>query len=142
MGWKESCITALDAEKMFENPGHKMRFQELMDCFSKYPFFSRGLCKCMYLSAWDDEHFVIMLETLNDMALGRENNTEDMKIQGDMMAEDYADAEGYGDAYMFRLSGMFLENRKGKPEGEEKLSPEYLYLVNQALKAGEIIDGI
>lgn len=142
MGWKVSCVVALDAEKMFENSGHKMRFQELIDCFSGYPFFSRGLCKCMYLSAWDDEHFAIMLETLNDMALGRENNTEDMKIQGDMLAEDYADADGYGDAYVFRLSGMFLEGKKGRPAGEEKLTPEYRYIVRQALRAAEIIDTI
>lgn len=140
MEWKEICISELEAGKLFEDSGHRTRFQELLECYSEYPFFSRGLCKCMYLSAWDEEHFTIMLETLNIMALGRENDTDDMKLQGDVMAEEMADEHAYGDAYVFRLSGMFLEGKKGKPDGEERLSPEYQYIVRRALEAAEIID--
>lgn len=142
MGWKDDCIKALDAERMFENSGHRTRFIELMECYSEYPFFSKGLCKCMYLSAWDEEHFAVMLETLTDMAIGREHDTEDMKIQGDMMADEHMDDHAYGEAFMFRLSGMFLENKEGKPEGEEKLSEGYRYLTGRALKAGEIVDKV
>ena len=45
MGWKENCLAALDAAKLFENSGHRTRFKELMDCYSNYPFFTKGLCK-------------------------------------------------------------------------------------------------
>jgi len=94
----------------------------------------------MFLSAWDEEHFAVMLETLTSMALGQEQDTEDMKFQGDVLADEHIDEHAYGEAYMFRLSGMFLENRNGKPDGWEKLSPEYQYLVRRGLEAADIID--
>ena len=75
MKWKNDYLTALDEAGLFENTGHRTRFKELMDCYAGFPFFSKGLCKCIYLSAWDDEHFAIMLETLNEMTLGQEKNT-------------------------------------------------------------------
>lgn len=101
MGWKENCLAALDAAKLFENSGHRTRFKELMDCYSNYPFFTKGLCKCMYLSAWDDEHFAVMLETLMDMSLGREQDTKDMQVKGDALAEERND----GEYYVYLLSG-------------------------------------
>ena len=79
MKWKDECFTALDKENMFEDSGHRTRFKELMDCYSSYPFFNKGLCKCMYLSAWDEAHFCILLETLMDLSLGKEKNTEEMR---------------------------------------------------------------
>lgn len=72
MSWSDKCIAALAEKKLFENSGHRTRFKELLDCYADYPFFNRGLCKCMYLSAWDEEHFCIMLETLMSMSLGQE----------------------------------------------------------------------
>ena len=107
MGWKENCLAALDAAKLFENSGHRTRFKELMDCYSNYPFFTKGLCKCMYLSAWDDEHFAVMLETLMDMSLGREQDTKDMQVKGDALAEERND----GEYYVYLLSGAFLEGQ-------------------------------
>ena len=107
MGWKENCLAALDAAKLFENSGHRTRFKELMDCYSNYPFFTKGLCKCMYLSAWDDEHFAVMLETLMDMSLGREQDTKDMQVKGDALAEERND----GEYYVYLLSGAFLEDK-------------------------------
>lgn len=142
MGWKEACVAALGAERLYENSGHKTRFMELLECYSGYPFFSRGLCKCMYLSAWDEEHFAVMLETLTSMAIGQEQDTEDMKFQGDVLADARMDEHAYGEAYVFILSGMFLEGKKGQPEGAEKLSPDYQYIVSRALKAAEVIDGL
>ena len=88
MSWSDKCIAALAEKKLFENSGHRTRFKELLDCYADYPFFNRGLCKCMYLSAWDEEHFCIMLETLMSMSLGQERNTDDMRIQGDVLAGD------------------------------------------------------
>lgn len=142
MSWKDECVTALGTGRLYENSGHKTRFMELLECYSGHPFFTKGLCKCMYLSAWDEEHFAIMLETLTSMALGQEQDTEDMKFQGDMLADEHMDEHAYGEAYMFRLSGMFLEGKSEKPDGEEKLSPDYQYIVRRAMKAAEIIDGL
>ena len=76
MNWKEQWIAALDKEHLFENSSHRTRFKELLDCFADYPFFTKGLCKCMYLSAWDEEHFCIMLSMLTEMSLEHEKNTD------------------------------------------------------------------
>lgn len=140
MSWKEKCFMALDAEKMFEDSGHRTRFLELVECYSGYPFFTKGLCKCMYLAAWDEEHFFILLQTLTNMALEREQDTEDMKFQGDMLADENADANAIGEAYIYQLSGAFLEGREFKPKKEVALSERYQYIVERGLKAAEIID--
>ena len=108
MGWKDQCVAALDEEKLFENSEHRTRFLELMDCYGGYPFFTKGLCKCMYLSAWDEEHFAILLETLMRMSLGREQNTEDMEANGEALARE----EDGDEQKMYLLSCEFLE---GKP---------------------------
>ena len=47
MSFATDCFAALDREKVFENSGHRTRFKELLDCYGGYPFFSKGLCKCI-----------------------------------------------------------------------------------------------
>lgn len=144
MSWNEQCISALSAEGMFEDSGHMTRFKELLDCYSKYPFFTKGLCKCMYLSAWDEDHFAVMLETLNDMALGRERDTVDMRLQGDLLADINLDDHAVGEARIYQLSSAFLENKAFslKKEDEEALSEHYRYVIARGLAAARIIDGV
>lgn len=138
MNWKDRCFLSLDEEKLFEDSGHRTRFFELLDCYGDYPFFTRGLCKCMYLSAWDEEHFAIMLETLSAMSLGRETDTEDMRIQGDTLAEVQPDAE----YYVYQLSNSFLDNRTFTLPQNAKIEPEQRRIIEQALKAAALIDSI
>ena len=69
MSWKSTCTLALQKAGLFQDSHHLSRFKELVDCYRSYPFFTKGLCKCMYLSAWDEEHFCIMLETLAELTL-------------------------------------------------------------------------
>lgn len=135
MGWKDQCVAALDEEKLFENSEHRTRFLELMDCYGGYPFFTKGLCKCMYLSAWDEEHFAILLETLMRMSLGREQNTEDMEANGEALARE----EDGDEQKMYLLSCEFLE---GKPCSIDldTVSTNTAYVMKQALKAAEIIE--
>ena len=138
MSWSDHCITALAEAKLFESHEHRTRFKELMDCYSDYPFFTRGLCKCMYLSAWDEEHFCIMLETLTNMSLGKETNTEDMRIQGDILAEQEPDS-GY---YVFQLSNAFLDNVPFHLPEDAHIDPPTMYIIRQALLASEVIDSV
>lgn len=135
MGWKDQCVAALDEEKLFENSEHRTRFLELMDCYGGYPFFTKGLCKCMYLSALDEEHFAILLETLMRMSLGREQNTEDMEANGEALARE----EDGDEQKMYLLSCEFLE---GKPCSIDldTVSANTAYVMKQALKAAEIIE--
>lgn len=138
MNLKDTYLSALDTADLFESSAHRTRFKELLDCFSGYSFFSKGLCKCMYLSAWDDEHFVIILEILNAMALGKDPNTNEMRINGDILAEEQTN----GEYYVYLLSNAFLDNKSFHLSENAKIEPENSYIIEQALKASEIIDSI
>lgn len=136
MMWNELCVTALQEKKMFENSWHLTRFKELLDCYSKYPFFTKGLCKCMYLSAWDEEHFCVMLEMLTTMSLGQETNVGDMRINGDILAEQQADAQ----VYIYYLSNAFLDDKPFHLEESADIPSDIRYIIERALAASEIID--
>lgn len=133
---KDLYFEALDRAKMFENSAHRTRFKELLDCYADFPFFSRGLCKCMYLSAWDDEHFYVMLETLSDMSLGRDTNTREMRFKGEALADEQTD----GEYYVYQLSNAFLDNRSFHLEPDVILEPYIRHIIERALLASEIID--
>ncbi|MCD8222355.1 MAG: hypothetical protein LUD07_09310 [Clostridiales bacterium] len=137
MNWKEEYIAALDEAKLFENSGHRTRFKELLDCYGGFPFFTKGLCKCIYMSAWDEEHFVIMLETLTDMSLGRERNTGEMTAKGDSLAIEHTED---GEYYLYQLSIALLNNQPWELDPHAALSDDYRYIVTQTLKAAEVID--
>ncbi len=138
MDWKDKCFSALKDADMFEDSWHRTRFKELTDCYTHSPFFSKGLCKCMYLSAWDEEHFCIMLETLTDMSLGRDTNTDEMRINGDILAKEQ-DIDGY---YIFQLSNAFLDNRTFHLDETANVSPEAMHIIKRAIQAAEIIDSL
>lgn len=138
MSWKDKCAAALGEMRLYENSGHKTRFMELMECYSGYPFFTKGLCKCMYLSAWDEEHFCIMLETLSEMSVGKEKNTKEMRNKGEIIAEEQKNDE----YYVYELSNSFLDNKPFSIDDPSKISPEIRYIIERAQKAAEIIDQI
>lgn len=135
-------MEALESNGLFENYAHKTRFKELMDCYSQYPFFNKGLCKCMYLSSWDDEHFIVMVEMLNSMAIGREEDTEEMRIEGNMRAEDYKEEHEDGEAFVYNLSSSFLNGTRFGLEGLEKLPEHFQYLVRRAVAAEDVIESV
>lgn len=136
MNWKEQWIVALDKEHLFENSGHRTRFKELLDCYADYPFFTKGLCKCMYLSAWDEEHFCIMLAMLTEMSLEHEKNTDEMRSQGDVLMEEQPEEE----SYIYQLSNAFLDNTTFQLDDSQKVHPDILYIIQKALRASDIID--
>ena len=136
MTWKEQWIVALDKENLFENSGHRTRFKELLDCYADYPFFTKGLCKCMYLSAWDEEHFCIMLAMLTEMSLEQEKNTDEMRTQGDVLMAEQPEEE----SYIYQLSNAFLDNTPFQLDDPQKVHPDILYIIQKALRVSDIID--
>lgn len=136
MSWKQKVYSALRAEKMFKDTGHSTRFMELLDCFGNYPFFTKGLCKCVYLSSWDDEHFCVMLETLTDLSLGKETNTDEMRAKGDSLVEEQVDAQ----YYVYLLSNAFLDNKPFVLDPQAELPDSFRYIIDRALLAADIID--
>lgn len=138
MSWKQKVYSALRTEKMFEDYGHSTRFAELLDCFGDYPFFTKGLCKCVYLSAWDEEHFCVMLETLTDLSLGKETTTSEMRAKGDSLVEEQVDAQ----YYVYLLSNAFLDDKPFELSPDASLPDDFRYIIDRALKAAEIIDAL
>ena len=138
MTWQEQCIRALSDQDLFEDSWHKTRFKELLDCYISYPFFTKGLCKCMYLSAWDEEHFCIMLGNLAEMTLGQEKNTKEMQNRGDVLAQEQTDSQ----YYVYQLSCAFLEDRPFYLDEDAQVDPAVRYIIGQALKASAIIDAL
>lgn len=136
MDWKTECIQALEEENMFESPGHRTRFKELLDCYGKYPFFTRGLCKCMFLSAWDEEHFCIIIETLNELSIGQEHDTSEMSSKGDSLANELTDDEGY----MYEFSLALLNDLPFRFDPGVPLKTETKYKIRRGLQASDIID--
>ena len=136
MDWKDKYFQELDHAGLFESRAHKQRFKELIDCYSCYPFFTKGLCKCMYLSAWDEEHFFIMLEMMTSLTLGKECDTKEMRKNGDVLANEHDNSEHY----IYELSNAFLDERDYTLDDSIVLSPDARYIIEQALKASAIID--
>ena len=117
-------LSALDEKGLFVSSGHKTRFKELVDCYGAYPFFTKGLCKCMYLSAWDEEHFAMILEILSDLAIGRERDTQEMRLQGDVLAGQ----QKGGEYYVFQLSNAFLDGGQFVLQGDEDISAQIRHI--------------
>ena len=136
MNWNEKCLMELTHRNLFEDSDHRMRFRDLLNCYFKAPFFTKGLCKCMYLSSWDDEHFAVMLEILNQMTLEGDKNLRMMKDQGEVLE---LQLEGY-EAEVFRLSNAFLNDRLYTPSDLGVMDPEGAHIIRQALRAVEYID--
>lgn len=138
MNWQEKCVSALNAENMFEDSWHRTRFKELLDCYVNYPFFTKGLCKCMYLFARDDEHFCLLLQTLSEMTIGKRKNAKEMIEIVEGIAKDRPDSEYFA----YQLSVSFLENTPFEPDGHINIDSNMVSLIGQALKASEIIDSL
>lgn len=138
MDWKKNCFAALDREKMFEDSGHRTRFRELFDCYCCYPFFTKGLCKCIYLSAWDEKHFCIMLETLTELSLGKERDTKEMSVKGDALIEEQTDNE----YYIYLLSSALLNDTPYRAELPADLDSGTRYIIRRALRVSDIIDSL
>lgn len=129
------CTKELSRENLFVSSEHKQRFSDLMNCYTAYPFFHKGLSKCMYLSCWDFEHFTIMLDILNNMTIGKSTDTEEMAENGQYLENQ---SEGY-DKYIYQLSCALLEGRPFELP-DIPIKEEGMFIITQTLKAEKIID--
>ena len=131
------CLRELEIKGLFETPEHRSRFSELLNCYCNYPFFNKGLCKCMYLSSWDMEHFIVMLDILNDMTIGKNQNLQLMEYNGKVL-ENMSD--GY-DRYIFQLAGAFLTSQDFQMP-YVPITKEGQHIIQRALEAAEVIETV
>ena len=138
MKWYEKCLLELTHHNMFESTGHRERFLDLISCYYTAPFFTKGLCKCMYLSSWDDEHFGVMLDTLNSLIIGAEKDLRSMAEQGDVMSTQLTG----GDAEIYKLSTAFLTGGEYILPDFTVLDPDSAHIIRRAILAGKYIDDL
>lgn len=138
MNWNEKCLMELTHHNLFENNEHRLRFRDLLNCYFTSPFFTKGLCKCMFLSSWDEDHFAVMLDILNEMTLEGARNLRMMRDQGEVMEKKLT---GY-EAEVFRLSNAFLNDAPYEMPDLGVMDPEGAHIIRQAVKAGEYIDDL
>lgn len=135
MDFNRKCLNELNKHNIFENLDHYNRFSELFTCYSGYPFFTKGVAKCMYLSSWDMEHFIVILNILNDLTIGKSQDLEPMKDNGKVLE---LRAEGY-EKYVMQLSTCFLNDEEFLMP-EEEIEEEGMHIITRALEAARIID--
>lgn len=144
MKWSEKCMTEMIQRNLFEDEDHQTRFRDLLDCYCDAPFFSKGLCKCMYLSAWDQIHFAQMLDILNEMII-EHSGLSMMKDNGIALERE---AEGEGDAAaaaIIEASFDFLNDipyDHSRLDTLEEQEPEAAYIIKRALLAGQCIEDL
>ena len=138
--WKDTILDELDQHHLFQSEAHRSRFKELLDCYASAPFFTPGLCKCMFMSCWDEEHFFVMLDMLNQLSLKRGMGLNDMYENGELIAEEEEQVGSYEDQVM-RLSCAFLKN---EPFSLSSLPADYnptgRNIIEISLQAAAVID--
>ena len=145
MKWSEKCMMELTHRNLFENDDHRARFKDLLDCYCDAPFFTKGLCKCMYLSAWDQKQFTQILDVLNEMVIERGNALNLMRDNG-MVLEQKARNEGdTAMASILEASKAFLNDvpyDRSRLSDLEVLDPETAYIIKRGLLASQCIDDL
>ena len=143
MKWTEKCILDLAHHNLFEDDGHRRRFHDLLDCYFEKPFFSKGICKCMYLSSWDDEHFIMMLETLNSTMIEKDFDLKLMRDQGQILQSEARAQRDEVSEEVWKLTNSFVGgkpyDRSGLPSLEIDF-PEAAYMIKRAIQAAALID--
>lgn len=145
MNWSDKCMLELTHRNLFEDDGHRMRFRDLLDCYSGAPFFTKGLCKCMYLGAWDNLHFAMLLDILNEMTIERADELDTMADNGIMLEKAALDS---GDQSSARIMQLSVDFASGQPSDLSDLpdleinDPETAYVIKRTMLAAQCIDDL
>ncbi len=138
MQWSEKCLLELTHHNMFENSEHRLRFRDLINCYYQAPFFTKGLCKCMYLACWDDEHFTIMLDMLNDLTINGSKNLRMMREQGFHMEQTATPEE----KAIMNLSNSFISGSVFNVPDFDTMDPEVAHIIRRGMTASIYIDDL
>ena len=138
MNWNEKCLLELSHHNLFESTDHRQRFRDLIDCYFTAPFFTKGLCKCIYIASWDDEHFIEILAMLNDLTASGAKTVRIMSDQGVMLT---IGATGV-DAEIYKLSTALLTDTHYELPDFASLDPDGAHIIRMSLMASALIDDL
>ena len=138
MFWNEKCLLELTHHNLFESTEHRNRFRELLDCYYEAPFFTKGICKCMYLASWDELHFMQILSILNEMMISDSAALQKMRENGEALSRQ---AEGY-EENIYALSLSFLTNSYYELPDFSRIDPETAHIIRRSILAASFIDDL
>ena len=145
MKWSEKCMMELTHRNLFENDDHRARFRDLLDCYCEALFFTKGLCKCMYLSAWNQRQFTQLLDVLNETIIEHDDGLNLMRDNG-MVLEKTAREEGDSEMVaILEISKDFLNETpydRTHLHDLEVNDPEAAYIIKRGLLAEQCIDDL
>lgn len=149
MIWTDMCKKKLSAANLFVDDKHYRRFADAVDCYCERDFFTVGLCKCMYMSSFDRDHYNVFLQTINGIVARREKNLAFMKEMGEITQDVIqADSEegkmtpemSLRETCMYALSSAFLNNQEYElPEEAKNCGEDWVEIFNMSKRAAEII---
>lgn len=138
MDWRDYCVEKIANQRCFVSAMHKKRFIEMFNMVQNEPFFTKEICKCLFLAAWERSY-------TNDME----------KLLQELIDEKVMDAKGLQGRRNFRsvtpnekeiakLANEFLDH-PGKTPDESclmKLSKAWIPLGDGALQVSDIISDL
>lgn len=138
MDWRYHCVDEIAKHRCFSSALHKKRFIEMFEMIENEPFFTREICKCLFLAAWDRKYTNEMEEILKGLI--DEQAIDADRLHGRRERRSITPNE----KAITRLAQEFLEN-PGKTPDEAcliKLSKAWILLGDCALQVSEIIDSL
>lgn len=136
MDWRDYCVEEIAKHRCFVSAMHKKRFIELFDMVQNEPFFTKEICKCLFLAAWDRKYTNELKEILQGFI--DENAMEARGLNGKKIFRSVTQNE----KEIIKLAQEFLNN-PGKTPDESclmKLSKAWIPLGDGALQVSEILN--
>lgn len=138
MNWLDKCESTLTSAHIFLSHSHLARFASAFHTLKQQPFVSKGLCKCAFLSAWDQQHFDIFMDMVEQMIANNETNLDRMILAG----EEHIRNAKSNEKILYSLSQEFLLHPDSTPSESFilELSSAWIPIGDSTLEASYIID--
>ncbi|MDO4475692.1 MAG: hypothetical protein Q4B59_02785 [Lachnospiraceae bacterium] len=136
MQWFEKCVMELTHHNVFNSAEQRLRFRDLVSCYSTAPFFNKALAKCMFIACKDDEHFIEMLDDLNVMTIDGEKS---LRLLSDRCTESVKNTDSQSEP-LYELAISYMNDESYTLPDLTMLDADLSQFIRQALKAAGIID--
>lgn len=138
MNWLDKCESALTSAHIFLSHSHLSRFVQAFQVLKQQPFVTKGLCKCAFLSAWDQEHFDVFMDMVNELITNNDTNLDRMIQAG----KEYIRNSKSNEKILYTLAHEFLLYPDQTPSESFilELSSAWIAIGDSTLEASYIID--
>lgn len=138
MKWLDKCESALIDSHIFLSHQHITRFQEAFKLINDQPFISKGLVKCLFLSAWDQEHFNVFMDTIHQLIQNNDTNLDRMiEIDQDHVHRTKASEKIF---YAMAIEFLLYPDQTPSESFMLKMSASWIGIADATLEASYIID--